>query len=132
MIKAIVPALLVGLIVGAFGGYQMRRPAGEQSESSVAPSTRPSITEKDPYYSNNLTLTEMYENLSEATGDEFDHRLLMYEIAIKQNESGFLRAALEKSNQVVMKDYADTQLLQNDASVRMMYGWQKQWGYNHH
>jgi hypothetical protein len=132
MIKIILPTLFIGVLIGAFAGYTFGKPAEEKPVSQGEPTTKQPNVEKNVYNGNDLTLTEMYENLQEVTGDEFDHRLLMYEIAIKQNESGFLGMASEKSNQEAMKTYADAQIPQNDTTVRAMYDWQRDWGYNHH
>ena len=74
----------------------------------------------------------MYSSLQGATGSDFDHRLLVYEIAIKQNETGMLRIAKEKSQQDQMKKYTYIQMEQNETITKMLYEWQRDWGFSHH
>ena len=129
--KVIGPTLVLGLLMGGLGGYKIAKSTTKE-EISNSKIVQPVKVEKNLYDGSNLTLNEMYNSLEDAKGSDFDHRLLMYEIALKQNESGMLRIAKEKSTQESMKKYSDIQMSQNDTVVKMLYSWQSQWGFSHH
>ncbi len=132
MIKTIALTLIIGMLLGGSVGYwgaKNSQTKSSDSSSSVSPLSQP---KKNLYDGSSLTLAEMHESLLKATGSDFDHKLLIYEVALKQNESGMLRMAKEKSTHDSMKNHAKDQIEKNDAMVSTFYDWQKQWGYNHH
>lgn len=125
-------ALLIGLLIGGPGGYKIAKPSSTQIKQANKQAPQPTQIEKNPYDGSNLTLVEMYDSLQQSAGSDFDHRLLMYEQAIRQNEIGMLRMAKEKSTKDPMRKYAAIQMDQSDLVVKMLFEWQSQWGYSHH
>lgn len=125
--------ILIALLATGLGGYYIGNSKANKAVQSPQSNNNINAAQgKNLYNGSDLTLTEMYDSLQGASGSDFDQRLLAYEIAIKQNESGMLRLAKEKSQQDAMKKYADIQMGQNDTVVTMLYGWQGDWGFNHH
>ncbi|MEK9196616.1 MAG: hypothetical protein AAB914_04570 [Patescibacteria group bacterium] len=125
--------VFLGVLASGFAGYYV----GDSKANKIAkdPQIANSIDtkqEKNLYDGSSLTLSEMYSSLQGATGSDFDHRLLVYEIAIKQNETGMLRIAKEKSQQDQMKKYTYIQMEQNETITKMLYEWQRDWGFSHH
>lgn len=129
--RIIGPTLVLGILIGGLGVYTLSKYTSKAVPQNTKVNQNVEV-EKNLYDGSNLTLSEMYASLQQAEGSDFDHRLLMYEIAIKQNESGMLLMAKSKSTQGSMVKYSDIQTNQNEAVVNMMYGWQKQWGFSHH
>ena len=126
--------VFLGLLASGLAGYYV----GNSSKANRIVKDPQTIKnadtkqEKNLYDGSSLTLSEMYSSLQGASGSDFDHRLLVYEIAIKQNETGMLRIAKEKSQQDSMKKYIDIQMGQNDTVAKMLYEWQRNWGFSHH
>ena len=131
--KALLPTLclVVGLAVGSYLTFL-------SDEATIKPlvvtKTIPqeAIVEKNPYNTEVLTLPEMLSNLRQADSTEYDHRLLVYSIALKQYEIGMMRQADNKSIKADMQQYALSTIKQNEHSVVNLLAWQKEWGFLHH
>lgn len=123
----LITVILIGFLASGFAGYYF----GSSKKNRIA-SDNLTPGEKNLYDGSSLTLPEMLNSLQEASGSDFDHKLLVYEIAIKQNETGMLRIAKEKSEKDLAKKYADTQIEQNETVTDLLYKWQQSWGLSHH
>lgn len=129
----LITMILIGFLASGFAGYYFGISKKDRiaSDSKIA-SDNLTPGEKNLYDGSSLTLPEMLNSLQGASGSDFDHKLLVYEIAIKQNETGMLRIAKEKSEKDLAKKYADTQIEQNETVTDLLYKWQQSWGLSHH
>lgn len=129
----LVVGVFLCLLASGFAGYYVGNSRANMTVKDPQTADNSNTKqEKNLYDGSSLVLPEMYNSLQKAVGSDFDHRLLVYEIAIKQNETGMLRIAKEKSQQDSIKKYADIQIEQNEKSVSMLYEWQQNWGFSHH
>ena len=127
--------LILGLIVGGGGGYifaKSDKALADIASKSKAAATKSSNDEDNPYDGSSLSLIKMYDNLQAASGDEFDRRLMAYLIAMNLNQTGMLRQVNAKSEKAEFKELARIQMQQNDDVAKLLYRWQKEWGYTDH
>lgn len=126
--------LIAGIAVGGGGGYMLgkskaapaAKPAGQQAATPSPPE------EKNLYNGDELTLPEMLANLQSSSGDEFDRRMVIYILSIRNIETGMLRLAETKAYHAQLKDFAKIQREQNEKVIPMIYKWQSDWGYTDH
>lgn len=127
--------LIVGLIIGGGGGYILAKSDKVPTDNVSKPqanTTKSNSEEDNPYDGSNLSLMKMYDNLQSTSGDEFDRRLMAYLLAMNLNQTGMLRQAESKSQKSEFKELARIQMQQNDEVLKLLYRWQKEWGYTDH
>ncbi len=125
--------LLIGIMVGAGGGYMLGKSKAQPATTSSQQSTgSQSAGKKNLYNGDELTLVEMYDSLQSTSGNDFDQRLLVYMLTIHNLESGMLRITETKAQRQPLKDLAKIQREQNEKVIPLMNQWQSDWGFSHH
>lgn len=127
--------ILIAVLISGSGGYILAKSSNApvDTASQQKNDTAKSVdVESNPYDGSNLSLMKMYDNLNSTSGDEFDRRLMVYMLAMNLNQTGMLRQVESKSQKSQFKELARIQMKQNDEVLKVLYRWQKEWGYTDH
>lgn len=130
-LKTILFGLVLGLIIGASGGWLV---FASDRQTSQTPALQPGKPEQAATDENleTMTLAQMTDLLDNAPDDDFERQYLNVAIHLGNYTTAVNRIGKERAEREELKKFAESYESASRGLTRQLFDWQKGWGHTDH
>lgn len=122
--------VVIGIVIGALFMSIISLEDGEEqvaSKESVQDQSHHQMSEAGSQQG--MTMDDMVQILKDKSGDEYDKAFLIEMISHHEGAIEMAKMSQKQAKHEELRELSNTIMLTQEAEVKMMKEWQKEWGY---